>query len=383
MNTIAFLTTDLLGERSYSINYHLLFFSRCLLENYKDVRIIVFTSEINSKNQNSLTQILIQNDIDVPTERIEVCTCNYRDYLIIGEKIATCNVAICEIYIWSNCLEHAKKINPNIKIISWIHSLLQQEFVCNRHSRWIDYELFITMQETLLRMADELIFDSKYDLDLSNRYYETKSKSTYIYPIPDCKITPSRFFDINNVSLIYPGRWEYRKGIETIIRSAFKLYVEYGMILYILSDTNYINGFENLFVDKISSHLFKCMIEKGAIRTIPWINSRNEYLLFLRQKSFIAIIPSLYDPFNIVAYDCINNNIPLVISNFCGITELITEEMLVEKVNPFNQISIFNGVTKIVDRIRKNPIISNGKFECDSTSVQEKFIKLFNNILQA
>ena len=86
MNTIAFLTTDLLGERSYSINYHLLFFSRCLLENYKDVRIIVFTSEINSKNQNSLTQILIQNDIDVPTERIEVCTCNYRDYLIIGDR---------------------------------------------------------------------------------------------------------------------------------------------------------------------------------------------------------------------------------------------------------------------------------------------------------
>ena len=83
------------------------------------------------------------------------------------------------------------------------------------------------------------------------------------------------------------------------------------------------------------------------------------------------------------SYDCINNNIPLVISNFCGITELITEEMLVEKVNPFNHISIFEGVTKIVDRIRKNPIISNGKFECDSTSVQEKFIKLFNNILQA
>lgn len=351
--SISFLTTDFLGNRSYSINYHLLISIRNLLEIIDCERLTIITCSINSKSQRSFWEILTENDIEIPIERVKCEQLDYRDVAGNSIVLSAYDVVFTEMYVWYDSIYAAKTLNPNLKIVTWIHSLLRQEYICNRHSKWIGFELFVNMQEKLIDISDRVIFDSIYDKDLANRFYNCESKSVVIYPIPDSANCPTEMAGSShgdNLRLVYAGRWEYRKGVENLIRTFFKCHSEHNMHLTILSDTNFLKNYKDLIVNPVVLRMFECLNEKGAITIMPWKNSRQDYINFLKSKADIVIIPSLYDPFNIIVYDCIMNEIPVVVSNFCGVTELINDNMMVERVNPYDPIDIVNGILKIKNR---------------------------------
>ena len=357
---IAFLTTDFLGNRSYSINYHLLISIRNLLEIMDCEQVTIITCSINSKSQRSLLEILVENDIEIPVEKIKCEQLDYRNVADNGMVLSTYDVVFTEMYVWYDSIHAAKALNPNLMIVTWVHSLLRQEYICNRHAKWIEYELFVNMQEKLIGISDRVIFDSNYDKELANRFYNCESKSVVIYPIPDSANSPSTkvvsSLPKNPLRLVYAGRWEYRKGVENLIRAFFKCHSEYNMHLTLLSDTNFLKNYKDLIINPVVLRMFECLNEKGALTIVSWKNSRQEYINFLKSKADVVIIPSLYDPFNIIVYDCIMNGIRVVMSNFCGVTELINDSMLVERINPYDSIDIVNGILKISSRgIDKNP----------------------------
>lgn len=376
---IALLTVDLLGEKSYSINYHLLLSLRALIRYSPDDEYLILTTSINSEIEKAFIQVCHDLGVTLPSGHVQLLsvdhTKNYRTIEILCQQDAI----YTEMYVWADAIKKVKVLKPALKVVYWIHSLLQEEHICNRHSQWIKFDLFVSQQEQLLELSDHLIFDSNYDMQLCNRFYCTKEKSHVVYPVPHLrKFSPRR---VTGNTIVYPGRWEYRKGLEHLIRAFFKLYSEdnnYRLIL--MSDSNGISNYEDVFVNSTVLRMFKCMLEQNAIVMEHWRNSREEYMRVLSDMASVVVIPSLYDPFNIVAYDSIAQNIPVIISNFCGVTEIITEEMCVERINPYNPESMAIRIKHFLNKVQSKEIL-NAPFHYTIKNADKALIEIHKKLI--
>lgn len=378
MKIIAFLTTDLLGNRAFSINSHLMLMLYVLKDMLQDTQIYILTSSINSEPVFSFRQVKEQHAVPDSQLNIEVLTIDYRKVEEAAEILSSCDTVFSEMFIWAPVVMEAKRLNPNIRVLYWIHSLLAEEMICNRHSKWIDYELFEKMQKDLISVADKIILDSKYDCDLCDRFYNSNNKSTIIYPVPIPYISKSKA-NSSGKNIFFTGRWEYRKGMEYLVRAFFKLHTEDPSVkLTMLSDMNYIDDFERVFNDNAVKHMFECLLEKGSINLVPWINLRTNYIDFVKREATVVVLPSLYDPFNIIAYDCVVNSIPLVLSNFCGVTEIIKDYSRVERINPFDSTQIYHSIKNLLGKCYDADDANANKCNYNINDFQRDLIKVFN-----
>ncbi len=166
--------------------------------------------------------------------------------------------------------------------------------------------------------------------------------------------------------------------MEYLIRAFFKLYSEDPSVkLTMLSDMNYIDNFESVFYDNTVTHMFKCLLEKGVINLAPWINKRTEYIDFVKREATVVVLPSLYDPFNIIAYDCAVNSIPMVLSNFCGVTEIINDFSKIERINPFDSTQIYHSMKKLIESSCDTEDFDINKCSYNLNDFQRDLIKLF------
>lgn len=377
MKKIAFLTTDLLGNRAFSINSHLLLMLYVLRDILRDMYVYILSSNINSEPVFSFSQVREQHSIPVPSFDMEVMVVDYRSVDEAARILSSCDTVFSEMYIWAPAILEAKKMNPNIKVFYWIHSLLAEEMICNRHSKWIDYNLFEKMQKDLITIADKIVLDSHYDCDLCDRFYNSQAKSSIIYPVPLPYLSRCKPH-YKEKTIFYTGRWEYRKGMEYLIRAFFKLYSEDPSVkLTMLSDMNYIDNFESVFYDNTVTHMFKWLMEKGVINLAPWINKRTEYIDFVKREATVVVLPSLYDPFNIIAYDCAVNSIPMVLSNFCGVTEIINDFSKIERINPFDSTQIYHSMKKFIESSYDTEDSDINKCSYNINDFQRDLIKVF------
>lgn len=377
MKKIAFLTTDLLGNRAFSINSHLLLMLYVLRDILRDMHVYILSSNINSKPVFSFSQVREQHSIPVPSFDMEVMVVDYRNVDEAARILSLCDTVFSEMYIWAPAILEAKRINPRITVFYWIHSLLAEEMICNRHSKWIDYSLFEKMQKDLITIADKIVLDSHYDCDLCDRFYNSQAKSSIIYPVPLPHLSKCKPH-YKEKTIFYTGRWEYRKGMEYLIRAFFKLYSEDPSVkLTMLSDMNYIENYESVFYDNTVTHMFKCLLEKGVINLAPWINKRTEYIDFVKREATVVVLPSLYDPFNIIAYDCAVNSIPMVLSNFCGVTEIINDFSKIERINPFDSTQIYHSMKKLIESSCDTEDFDINKCSYNLNDFQRDLIKVF------
>lgn len=149
------------------------------------------------------------------------------------------------------------------------------------------------------------------------------------------------------------------------------------MKLTMLSDMNYIENYESVFYDNTVTHMFKCLLEKGVINLAPWINKRTEYIDFVKREATVVVLPSLYDPFNIIAYDCAVNSIPMVLSNFCGVTEIINDFSKIERINPFDSTQIYHSMKKLIESSCDTEDFDINKCSYNLNDFQRYLIKLF------
>lgn len=377
MRKIAFLTTDLLGNRAFSINSHLLLMLYVLKDILRDAHVYILSSNINSEPVFSFSQVKEQYAIPVPSYDMEVMVVDYRNVDEAARILSSCDIVFSEMYIWAPAILEAKRLTPSIKVFYWIHSLLAEEMICNRHSKWIGYNLFEKMQNDLINVADKIVLDSRYDCDLCDRFYNSRAKSSIIYPVPLPYLSKCKPHNTEK-TIFYTGRWEYRKGMEYLIRAFFKLYTEDPSVkLIMLSDMNYIDNFESVFYDNTVAHMFKWLMEKGVITLSPWINMRTEYIDFVKREATVVVLPSLYDPFNIIAYDCAVNSIPMVLSNFCGVTEIINDFSKIERINPFDSTLIYHSMKKLIERSCNTEDSNINKCSYNINDFQRDLIKVF------
>jgi len=149
--------------------------------------------------------------------------------------------------------------------------------------------------------------------------------------------------------ILYVGRLVYEKGIQILVNAAPKI-LEKVNAKFIIVGSGYMK--EQLSTIVKSMNLEKKILFSGFVE--------EEILLKLQKCADVSVVPSLFEPFGIVALEAMAAGSPVVVSDTGGLSEIVDHDLNGVKVCPNNPESLAWGVIKTLldnkyrDHIRKN-----------------------------
>ncbi|MCQ6254153.1 glycosyltransferase family 4 protein [Methanocaldococcus sp.] len=151
--------------------------------------------------------------------------------------------------------------------------------------------------------------------------------------------------------ILFVGRLTYQKGVEYLIRAIPKILEKHNVKLVIAGSGDMRNYLEDLSYQLNIRHkvIFLGFVSK-------------EMLKKLYKSSDIVVIPSVYEPFGIVALEAMASGTPVVVSSVGGLKEIIKHEYNGVWVYPKNPDSIAWGVDRVLsDPNFRDYIVKNAK----------------------
>lgn len=312
-----------------------------------------------------------------------------------GKEFADFDIVFCQMYQFAGILEKAKGINNNLKVISWIHSILIEEHLAHLLRNGEQMQFAFRQQDKLVKLSDICVFDSVMDLERGLLDFPNiREKSQVIYPVsridqgyivkkPDGSIDTSEVSKLSEITLTFIGRWDYRKGIEHVMPCCFKMFAEHNVKTVILSDFHLYENYQHMFTSITTRFQFRSLVDSGAIQLVKWKSDRREYLRFLGEKPRVAVLPSLYDPFNIIAYDCAVMGVPLVLSNRCGAAEILEQGEALAVCNPLLTDCLYEKILAMCATAISDNTIMGANTQKDIQSMWDGFHRILASLTES
>jgi glycosyltransferase involved in cell wall biosynthesis len=158
-----------------------------------------------------------------------------------------------------------------------------------------------------------------YDTD--NNYQTFRSK----FALPEEKI------------VLFVGRLVYEKGIHILINAVPKILSKVNA-KFIIVGSGYMK--EQLLNIVRSMGLEHKVLFEGFLD--------NDALIKLQKCADVSVVPSLFEPFGIVALEAMAAGSPVVVSDTGGLTEIVEHDITGVKVYPNNPDSLAWGITKVL-----------------------------------
>ncbi len=141
--------------------------------------------------------------------------------------------------------------------------------------------------------------------------------------------------------ILFLGRHVYQKGVNVLI----------GALPIILSSFSRVKGGVRLVIvgeGPMRKELEKNAAQLGVSKNVVFTGFLDDYVVMsLLKAADVAVVPSLYEPFGIVALEAMAAKTPVVVSDVGGLSELISEGEGV-KVSPNNSESLAEGIVKLL-----------------------------------
>ncbi|MFB3889057.1 MAG: glycosyltransferase family 4 protein [Candidatus Bathyarchaeia archaeon] len=144
--------------------------------------------------------------------------------------------------------------------------------------------------------------------------------------------------------VLYVGRLVYEKGIHVLINAVPKVLAK-ADAKFIIVGTGYMQ--EQL------SNIVKSMGLEHKVLFTGFVDEPS--LLKLQKIADVSVVPSLFEPFGIVALEAMAAKSPVVVSDTGGLSEIVDHDATGVKVYPNNVDSLAWGITKVLldDSYRK------------------------------
>ena len=158
--------------------------------------------------------------------------------------------------------------------------------------------------------------------------------------------------------ILYVGRLVYEKGIHVLINAAPKI-LDKVDAKFIIVGSGY-----------MKEQLLNIVRSMGLEHKVLFEGFLDEQTLLKLQKcADVSVVPSLFEPFGIVALEAMAAKSAIVVSDTGGLSEIVEHDVTGVKVYPNNPDSLAWGITKILlDENYRNRIRENAYKE-----VQEKY----------
>jgi glycosyltransferase involved in cell wall biosynthesis len=186
----------------------------------------------------------------------------------------------------------------------------------------------------------------------------------------DLKSFRSKFALPEEKIVLFVGRLVYEKGAHVLINAIPKV-LEKIDAKFVIVGSGYMK--EQLSNIVRSMGLERKVLFAGFVE--------DETLLKLQKCADVSVVPSLFEPFGIVALEAMAAKSPVVVSDTGGLSEIVEHDSTGVKVYPNNPDSLAWGITKILldenyrNRIRENAYKKvQEKFDWDKIAQQTKRI---------
>jgi glycosyltransferase involved in cell wall biosynthesis len=165
----------------------------------------------------------------------------------------------------------------------------------------------------------------------------------------DLKLFRSAFALPEEKLVLFVGRLVYEKGAHVLINAVPKVLAKVDAKFVIVGSG---------YMKEQLSNIVKSMGLEHKVLFTGFLD--DETLLKLQKCADVSVVPSLFEPFGIVALEAMAAKSPVVVSDIGGLAEIVEHDATGIKVYPNNPDSLAWGITKILldenyrNRIREN-----------------------------
>jgi glycosyltransferase involved in cell wall biosynthesis len=280
-------------------------------------------------------------------------------------------------------------IFSKIPIVTRLHTpfALIVDMKLNNYKKDFSYYLIWLMEFVALRKSKVLYAPCIDIVKRCNLLFDIKNKPLQVFGYPlDIKLfSPMMRKYEGSPRILFLGRLEQRKGIETIAAAFPKVYLAYpGATLTIVGhDTPNVHGFNSARL------LLECAFKKNkcaaAVRYIDHVPLKNLPDIF--NKHDIVWIPSMYDNYPLICLEAMACGKSVVVSDAGGLTEMVkhNETGLVFPAGDANSLSVETLKLCTSSKLRKR-LSSNARSyvekNCSYNLIHKKTLKLYRIALE-
>jgi glycogen(starch) synthase len=186
----------------------------------------------------------------------------------------------------------------------------------------------------------------------------------------DLRLFRSRFALPEEKLVLFVGRLVYEKGVHVLINAIPKILTKVDAKFVVVGSG---------YMKEQLSNIVKSMGLEQKVLFTGFLDE--ETLLKLQKCADVSVVPSLFEPFGIVALEAMAAKSPVVVSDTGGLSEIVEHDVTGVKVYPNNPDSLAWGITKILldenyrNRIRENAYRKvQEKYDWDKIAQQTKRI---------
>lgn len=202
-----------------------------------------------------------------------------------------------------------------------------------------------------LEFADHVIAVSNFTRKiLIEKYHIEKQKISVVHNglLPPIISSEKVTFSKKRPVVVFMGRLTIQKGTEYFLRVASEVLKEVPEVLFVIAGNG--DMYHELLFKNAGNHLSASVLFSGFIRGV-----QKEKLL---RRADVFLMPSLSEPFGLVALEAAQMNTPVIVSKTSGVKEVLPSAI---QVDFWDTEKMTNEVIKLLDDKRYASAISRGQ----------------------
>jgi glycogen(starch) synthase len=249
------------------------------------------------------------------------------------------------------------------------------ERMINETEAWLTYEAW-----RVICCSDYMVSHVRWAFGLPNDKLTMvpNGVNTHVYEHvekQDLTLFRSKFTLPEEKLVLFVGRLVYEKGAHVLINAIPKVLAK-ANAKFVIVGSGYMKA--------QLSNIVKSMGLEHKVLFTGFVD--DETLLKLQKCADVSVVPSLFEPFGIVALEAMAAKSPVVVSDTGGLSEIVEHDVTGVKVYPNNPGSLAWGITKILlDAAYSNSIRENAyqrvqeKYDWDKIAQQTK--RIYESVL--
>jgi glycogen(starch) synthase len=211
------------------------------------------------------------------------------------------------------------------------------EHMIHETEAWLTYEAW-----RVVCCSDYMVQHVKWAFGLPNDKLAMvpNGVNPYVYGAFDKEDLSSfrrRYALPNEKIVLYVGRLVYEKGIHVLINAVPKVLAKV--------DAKFVIVGSGYMQEQLSAIVRSMGLEHKVLFT-GFVDE--DSLLKLQRVAAVSVVPSLFEPFGIVALEAMAAKSPVVVSDTGGLSEIVEHDVTGVKVYPNNTESLAWGISKVL-----------------------------------